>query len=326
MFVAKDSNEVLIHASHGIKSHSYFCPYCHHKVKLKQGSQKAWHFAHESLKLCNPIETIAHQDSKLILGDMCHKANLSYQIEPYLKPINRYPDLLIESHTVLEVQYSKVPISTIQERTRDYHKLGLNVIWLIKLCNKKGPIINLSTFESAFINPKSLKLYAFSLESREIIAYEHLQHIGGRKFIGHRQAVPLKHILKSEETPHSDTYKLSSNEILNLIKTCRRKNDVREENLSLMYQARLSDKAVVKHCGYIFPEQIYIRTHPVTWQLFVYKLHQEDRFDMYAFIKFLRFRDFYMKRPKKGEIASKLAQAYLNMLKQTLKRANSLIK
>ncbi len=62
-------------------------------------------------------------------------------------------------------------------------------------------------------------------------------------------------------------YKLSKFAINQYIKYCRWQNSVLEPTLSAMYQLQLTDQEVVHNYGYIFPEQIYIKNHPIEWQL-----------------------------------------------------------
>ena len=82
-----------------------------------------------------------------------------------------------------------------------------------------------------------------------------------------KHTIKIKQLFNTYQSEQAQIYKLSKRTINNYILQCRRKNSVLEPTLSAIYQLQMNDNEVCINTGFIFPNQIYIETHPVEWQL-----------------------------------------------------------
>ena len=131
----------------------------------------------------------------------------------------------------------------------------------------RGRLIELTQFQTTFINPIQRTLITWNFSESNLIVYTHIQNIAGKKFICKRQPISPNELFNTYKSKQVRVYKLSKRTINNYILQCRRKNSVLEPTLSAMYQLKMNDSKVCISTGFIFLNQIYIETHPVEWQL-----------------------------------------------------------
>ncbi|WP_411844402.1 competence protein CoiA [Salinicoccus sp. HZC-1] len=75
-------------------------------------------------------ESIGHLRSKQELySELADIAPVA--MEHYLPEIEQIPDLLIDGRLALEIQFSTISAELIAERSKGYHSLGMEVIWLL---------------------------------------------------------------------------------------------------------------------------------------------------------------------------------------------------
>ena len=65
---------------------------------------------------------------------MLSQLHYHVQIEPYCPTIQQYPDILVNSKYVIEIQFSRIDIEEIIERTKGFKQMNMEVIWLIQDC------------------------------------------------------------------------------------------------------------------------------------------------------------------------------------------------
>ena len=113
-----------------------FCPHCSSQLLLKCGTKNIPHFAHkvDSVCYCAKQESEQHYFVKCFIAKMLSQLHYHVQIEPYCPTIQQYPDILVNSKYVIEIQFSRIDIEEIIERTKGFKQLNMEVIWLIQDC------------------------------------------------------------------------------------------------------------------------------------------------------------------------------------------------
>ncbi len=245
---------------------------------------------------------------------MLSQLHYHVQIEPYCPTIQQYPDILVNSKYVIEIQFSRIDIEEIIERTKGFKQLNMEVIWLIQDCRYHRGRLYLNSFQAHFIHPINRCLYVWNQKNKCVVLYSQIQHIGGKQFIAKQTVIEINELVNQisiMSTPYQHIFKLTKSEIHYYLNQCRRKNSVLEPSLSAMYQLRLTDEAVYHNFGYIFPYQLYIENHPVQWQL-QFKLLNEQECDVHQCLKaFLKFRQMYLNTISMDCVVSELINHYI---------------
>lgn len=113
----------------------FLCPKCHHEVILRKGQVKVHHFAHKPPVLCQygQGESEYHRACKQSIFDFLNQSEdvTDCELEKDLGKV--VPDIYFVKDTVkvaIEVQISSLTMSKIIERTEEYNRLGVYVLWL----------------------------------------------------------------------------------------------------------------------------------------------------------------------------------------------------
>jgi competence CoiA-like predicted nuclease len=140
MLVAKLNGQIVNASRELIYWGNYFCPECGSKLIFKNGAIKIPHFAHSSDTDCMYYhylkgESETHQKYKINLyswlvkqTDIMKKVYLEYKAID-----NRIADIYIETESkkyVIEIQCSPITIEEFINRTQDYNKNNIPVLWL----------------------------------------------------------------------------------------------------------------------------------------------------------------------------------------------------
>ena len=316
MLIAINQQGEQVYAHRAKKQDSYFCPHCSSQLLLKCGTKNIPHFAHkvDSVCYCAKQESEQHYFVKCFIAKMLSQLHYHVQIEPYCPTIQQYPDILVNSKYVIEIQFSRIDIEEIIERTKGFKQLNMEVIWLIQDCRYHRGRLYLNSFQAHFIHPINRCLYVWNQKNKCVVLYSQIQHIGGKQFIAKQTVIEINELVNQisiMSTPYQHIFKLTKSEIHYYLNQCRRKNSVLEPSLSAIYQLRLTDEAVYHNFGYIFPSQLYIENHPVQWQL-QFKLFNEQEFDVHQCLKaFLKFRQMYLNTISMDCVVSELINHYI---------------
>ena len=125
-----------VFASESLKEESPFaCPRCKQELVIRKGNIKIHHFAHKPPFNCShgEGETEAHRRCKeSIYKALKLSPNVTYlDVEADLGSL--VPDVyavISGAPVAIEVQRSKISVNEITRRTSEYHKAGINVLWL----------------------------------------------------------------------------------------------------------------------------------------------------------------------------------------------------
>ena len=136
MLIAKDKKGNYINAADLTdKRGTYFCPACESLVILKSGPIMINHFAHQSLNHCenrSENESAQHLSLKLKLFNWLNRCrSTKVELEKYLPHLEQTPDLLVNENIAIEVQCSSLSLKRLSERTKNYQRCGIKVIWLM---------------------------------------------------------------------------------------------------------------------------------------------------------------------------------------------------
>jgi competence protein CoiA len=113
----------------------FYCPKCQHEAILRKGKVRIHHFAHKPPVFCQygHGESELHRTCKQTLFDCLNqeKGSAICELEKDLGKV--VPDIFYIIGNVkvaVEVQISTLTMSQIIERTKEYYKLGIYVLWL----------------------------------------------------------------------------------------------------------------------------------------------------------------------------------------------------
>jgi len=103
------------------------CPLCNEEVIAKCGEIKIWHWAHKVNFTCKEFEpeTERHIEMKLFFKDNFPNFELEYNLGWAI------PDLFDKNRKIaIEVQHSRLSKEKFLERTINYRKNGIHVLWI----------------------------------------------------------------------------------------------------------------------------------------------------------------------------------------------------
>ncbi|WP_426432590.1 competence protein CoiA [Staphylococcus xylosus] len=301
MFYAKDGNGVLITAHNANNNCDYKCPHCQNKVILKKGLMKTAHFAHiyKSSNFCNKGETYEHYMFKYELAQQLNKLDYYVVIEPYIYQCYQYPDLIINNKIAIEIQFSNITIDNIKKRSNALASIGFDVIWIIgKLkYNKRTKILILNKSERTYINLKRRQLFSWHSDTFLLYRYKIVQFIGGNRYIAIREQLSYKQFTyyfnKNDSPMLPCHFKLTKSSIKQYIMYCRRQRTVREPSLSVIYNLQLEESWVCENLGMVYPEQIFIQSHPIYWQLQLLNMLDTNNINEGLFLNTIKYNHFY---------------------------------
>ena len=326
MIIALNNVRQRILAIHATKQQRYFCPVCLKPVILKKGLKYSAHFAHQSNKShhCYANESVNHYHAKLLLAQYFSRLGYYVEIEPHLKNIRQVPDLIINKTNVIELQFSTIPYTDIISRTRGLERLGYKVRWIVKDSDMINEKVKLSRFLASFIQPHSRTMFTFNSSEKTFYLLSHMQHIGGRMFCCEKHSILPHNIFQDVPTASIIPYKLSSTCIHKYLRRCRRQNSVLQPTLSAMYQLRFTDYDVTENFGYIFPQQLFIETHPIEWQLNWHLLAKQGQLTPNDISSIFKFRKLIYHNYCKNDIIEQCRQSYLDIINQRCKNVQIL--
>ncbi|WP_214881876.1 MULTISPECIES: competence protein CoiA family protein [unclassified Exiguobacterium] len=105
------------------------CPTCQEVLILKQGAKRRLHFAH--IHTCGSAESVPHHQDKWAVSQWLQERG--YPVDQEVTIGARRADILTKidgKSTVIEIQASSLRPEEYVERTSDYEKANLDVIWL----------------------------------------------------------------------------------------------------------------------------------------------------------------------------------------------------
>ncbi|ARJ51425.1 competence protein CoiA [Staphylococcus lutrae] len=319
MLTAYNAQLEQIFASHANKKERYYCPVCKAPLILKTGIRKAPHFAHfhhGQAHVHHKGESIQHRQCKSMLYQKLQTIDSHVKLEPYLSEVAQIPDIIFKKWAI-EIQFSPIGIRKLRERTRGLRDAGYQVIWLTSQPRQRNGQYCLSQLQQQCIIPSHRTLYCIDTIQFQLICLSGLIPLSHNTFHVQSAMIPISKFgahLEAMPTQSCEIRKLSTSQILNYIQQCRRKNSVLDTTLSLMYQMRLTDIQVTKLTGYLFPEQLYIQTHPVLWQLVMLSALQTKQQIEPALYEKIKWRYFAIEGYDKRQIIHQVIQRYLKLL------------
>jgi competence protein CoiA len=131
-----DSTQKRIHCKDAQKSDGLFtCPACGSETILKKGTIKAPHFAHKPPTSCEygKGESEEHRRAKQSIYDALQERPGvdSLELEKYFGRVIADVFFVVNQKQIaIEVQVSKLDLKRIAQRTLEYTRLGVYVLWL----------------------------------------------------------------------------------------------------------------------------------------------------------------------------------------------------
>lgn len=342
MYVAIDKRGELKNALDGeiTKTVDYFCPHCHEKLIFKQGRKIQSHFAHQKNSSCSyndyKKESAEHLTAKKSLYEYFKNKYSDVRLEYIFKTGDslQIADVyLAEKNVAFEYQRSVIPFTELLKRTHGYEKANINLIWLIdinkfvKELKRHNNIfyIRYAPFVDNFLNYHKgcIFFYGYDRENESIVFYQ-LWSLNLKK----RNAICKKKIIKLTDISlplnvsllkENNMQLLFKNDIENYIKIqLRYDKTVKNQLLSLLYNARIALDNIPKEIGINYNEQLLFRTPLLLWQVEFYRLVKLDfsfRVLVEKMSRFIKFKEsIYISKKKQEEILLKLIKKHYGLL------------
>lgn len=312
MFLALDENGSQITAADAVKNRKYFCPVCEAPVTFKSGNIKLPHFSHHRILDCIRYlykkESIEHLQAK---HDLYLKVRESAAVamEYYLPAIEQIPDLLVDERLALEIQFSTISAELIRERSKGYHSLGMEVIWLLdEESIRMGTGRCMPTnFQLSTQYMRSLFTYNTKTGKVHRIMLHHNHGCGRWSYVRRETDVP--ELLLIEPFLQEETRQLTGSEIKLMIQRERQQRSVLNSTLSFMYHLGLDESRIPPHLCWTIEAERWILNPPLEWKLFLYLHIQKGTFHMDMFGRFIRMRTV-QGAPEKEQVMKELLYGY----------------
>ncbi|KIX90570.1 hypothetical protein TP70_06525 [Staphylococcus microti] len=318
MLTAYNEQQERVLAQHAEKATCYFCPVCHERMILKKGCRNIAHFAHPRQSTHQGVgESALHHRLKLRLFHMLSIQYPNVQLEPYLSEIQQIPDIVVGQYAI-EIQLSAIPVQQMIKRTEGLAQVGYHVIWLSLLPKYRRGVYYFNQLQQACIAPDRHVMYAIHPTNCRLYRLSNVMSITARQFVADCARLDDTQLLTDYETdlPVVTTVrKLSTVRILQYLRHCRHKDTVHEPTLSIIYRMQLTETQVIQYTGYIFPEQIYVTTHPVLWQLKVFEALTYQRDPYTALQRCIKLRYFATGGVSRQQLIKQLVERYKKILK-----------
>lgn len=318
MLTAYNDKQERVMAQHAQKDMHYYCPMCKESVILKQGCKNIAHFAHGRHSQHHGAgETALHYQLKEHIFHALSSCYDDVQLEPYLSDIQQIPDIVVGQYAI-EIQLSPIAVTQMRQRTEGLAYAGYRVIWLTLLPKYRQGCYYLTQLQQACIVPERRVMYGVHPTTRQLYRLDHMMSLSARQFVGNCESLSYAELLVDDDSGHTEmstVRKLATTRIFQYLMACRRQNSVHEPTLSTMYQLRLTDEQVVQLTGYIFPEQLYVYTHPVQWQLKVFEALMRQYNPYHALESCVKVRQFATGSVSRKQIIRQLVLRYRKILK-----------
>ncbi|PNZ90845.1 transcription factor [Staphylococcus pettenkoferi] len=317
MLCALNTGGEVVFAFNAMKGEHYCCPDCGGAVIFRRGTKVKSHFAHKVKSVClnNSSESMAHYNAKYVLAQQLLQKGYHVAVEQPIAQIQQRPDLVVNGTYAIEIQFSSIPLEVLQARTTGLEDQGYEVMWIVPEPKTYQRRMKLQQFQSACLNPVTRRLIAWSDEHQSLVGISEIQYIGGQWFVGNKRAMTVEELFrKSEAAVTTRLYKLSDRRVERYIQMCRRQNNVHEPTLNAMYHLQWNQRQVNTMTGFILPHQLYIRTHPVAWQLqycYMRKLDNEPSQHSHGLFQ---FRHFIHSIPNCQAIEEQLFDSYRSVI------------
>lgn len=321
MLCALNAGGEVVFAFNAMRGERYCCPDCRGTVIFRRGTKVKPHFAHKVKSVClnNSSESMAHYNAKYVLAQQLVQKGYYVEVEQPVAQIQQRPDLIVDHTYAIEIQFSSIPLEVLQARTTGLEDQGYEVIWIVLEPKTYQRRMKLQQLQSACLNPVTRRLIAWSDQHQSLVGISEIQYIGGQWFVGNKRPMTVDELFcKSEEAATTNLYKLSDRRVERYIQMCRRQNNVHEPTLNAMYHLQWSQRQVNSMPGFILPHQLYIRTHPVAWQLqYCYMQKLEVAPSQYTHGLF-QFRHFIHAIPNCQEIEEQLIDGYRSVIQNVI--------
>ncbi|MEZ2457823.1 competence protein CoiA [Salinicoccus roseus] len=311
MFTATDTHGTRITADEARKGVKYFCPVCEAPVTFKAGNVKTAHFSHHRIVDCIRYlykkESLEHLEAK---HDLYQALNRRHHVsmEYYLQEIEQIPDLMV-GNRALEIQYSAISPELITERSKGYHSIGLDVIWLLDEASIRqgdGCIIPTHFQMSTLYNTA---LFTYSNIHKRLMKWHLRHHRGGNRWTCHTEEITPGDLLARHPAEPVAPLQLGQKDISRMIQRERQQKNRLNPTLTFLYQLSLDAGNLPPHlCMSVEPER-WILNPPLEWKLYIMHALEKGVFDRGQFGRFIHMREMQTAPPKE-EVLNALLSAY----------------
>ncbi|MCL1989883.1 MAG: hypothetical protein FWG67_03235 [Defluviitaleaceae bacterium] len=153
---------------------TFFCIRCKKPVIFKNGTRKRAHFAHEKTRLSvGSSESAAHVLVKHLMINWLKRQQIRGDIEKRFPTINRIADVYFEYKTVnyvLEIQKSPMSDAEFKQRTSDYERVDIKVLWIfLGMVEEKEGTFRLP---SVMLGREASRLFHFCVKTTQFQIFE----------------------------------------------------------------------------------------------------------------------------------------------------------
>ena len=311
MFIAHDETGGNVTASEAVKNRKYFCPVCLERVVLKSGNVKTPHFSHHRIVDCirhlYKKESLAHLSAKHELYLSLNK-NHTAAMEYYLPEIEQIPDLLVGKRAI-EIQYSPISPTLIIERSKGYHTLGMDVIWVLDETALRINAAHVIPTHFQLSTQFQHALFTYHGTNRQLKKWMLHHHIGAGRWLYHVEGMDAEARMLDHEAMPRQMHQMNGQDIKRLIQHERRQKSRLNPTLTYIYQLGLDPADLPKHLLYITESERWIMNSPLEWKLYLMFALERGRLTIEDFRRFIRLREI-QGAPQSEQVIHKLLSDY----------------
>ncbi|AST97200.1 hypothetical protein BC8716_15020 [Shouchella clausii] len=256
------------------KSGRFRCPICNQQVRMRLGTKRRWHFAHQKSETCpsgGEGESDEHVRGKQLLFHWAARQNKATQLETYLRESKQRPDVYIESSSplALEFQCATLSAKTLYERNTLYARQGISPVWIFggsRLKRKRRQMFQIQQFEWYGLRHAQRELFFIYLDAhtenvcllRHVVAVLPSLALATPSFIA-LERLTLSDLLQppSMSVCYTDSLSAYRRQVKN--------NLYRNRSLAhLLATFQLTDIPLT--AGWPLPTQRYLQVSPFLWQ------------------------------------------------------------
>jgi competence protein CoiA len=129
--IAKDENNLLIPVKEAVKHKNYYCLECCQLIRKRCINSRQEHFYHiKPIAKCRQsTKSLEHLNCQIYFKDLFTNDCI---LEKRFDAINRIADVYVEKYNlVFEIQVSPLSLAELKQRTCDYKKIGVFVVWIL---------------------------------------------------------------------------------------------------------------------------------------------------------------------------------------------------
>ncbi|MGL4663187.1 MAG: competence protein CoiA family protein [Culicoidibacterales bacterium] len=199
MFYAKNEVGEYVFASENVLNLPLYCPDCQEQVKMRKSKNGRYFFVHRKRCSKSGGESDFHQYWKMYIAKELGSYGARQEVSV---SANRRADILV-GKTVIEIQFSIICQSVLEERICDYIDLGLKQYWIFKLPRNKGKTLVLTSLAKYIWKHTKIPLLYIDVQRGCLMHVIGVQFISQTRVLYESRSIPWTEIINLERLPEN---------------------------------------------------------------------------------------------------------------------------